>query len=208
MYITVLHDDDAVREGHRFGLVMGDIHKGCVDTLTELDDLRAHFVSELRVQVGERLVHQEYFGVSYHSSADGDALALTAGESLGLSVKILGDAEDVGDFLDLCVNVSLGSSLELQSKRHVVADGHVRIQRVVLENHRDISVLGDDVVHQVAVDVQLAFGDVLKTRDHAQSGGLTAAGRTDQNDEFLVLDVQVDVMHGGYFVVIDFLDSL
>ena len=76
--IAVLHDDDTVRQRHRFGLVMGDIHKGSVDTLSELDDLGAHLVAELCVQVGQRLVHQEYLGVSDHSSDDGDALTLTA----------------------------------------------------------------------------------------------------------------------------------
>ena len=37
------------------------------------------------------------------------------------------------------------------------------------------------------------LGDLLQTGDHAQGGGLAAAGGTDQNDELLVLDIQAEV---------------
>ena len=204
--VAVLHDNDAVGERHSLGLVVGNVHKGGVDTFSELDDLRAHLVSELCVKVGERLVHQENLGVTDHGTSDGNTLSLTAGKRLRLAVEVLGNAEDVGDLVYLFGDLRLGRSLELERKRHVVTYRHVGIQRVVLENHRNISVLGDDIVHQLAVDIQLALGDALQTRDHAQGGGLSAAGRTYQHDEFLVGDLQVDVVDRSDLVVIDFLD--
>ena len=69
------------------------------------------------------------------------------------------------------------------------------IQGVALEHHGDVPVLGLHVVHQLAADVQLAAGDVLQTGDHPQRGGLAAAGGTHQNDELLVRNVQVEVLH-------------
>ena len=36
--VAVLHDDDAVAQGHGLGLVVGDVHEGSVNALAELDD--------------------------------------------------------------------------------------------------------------------------------------------------------------------------
>ena len=70
------------------------------------------------------------------------------------------------------------------------------IQRIVLEHHGDIPVLGRNVVHQLAVDIQLAAGDLLQTRYHAQGGGFTAAGWSYQHDKLVILDVEIKVMNG------------
>ena len=83
---------------------------------------------------------------------------------------------------------------QLQSEGQVVIHGHVGIQSIVLEDHGDVTVLGGHVVDQTAADVQLAFGNLFQTGDHTQGSGLTAAGRTDQNDKFLVLDLQVELL--------------
>ena len=70
------------------------------------------------------------------------------------------------------------------------------VQRVALKHHGDIPVLGLHVVDQLAVDVQLAAGDLLQTGHHPQRGGLAAAGGTNQNNELLVGDVQAELLHG------------
>ena len=72
----------------------------------------------------------------------------------------------------------------------------MRIQRIALENHRDVAILRRNVVDELAIDVQFTAGDVFQTSDHAQGGGLTAAGRTDQNDKFLVFDLEVEIAYG------------
>ena len=69
------------------------------------------------------------------------------------------------------------------------------VEGVVLENHGNVAVLGRDVVHELAVDDELAAGDLLQTGDHAQGRGLAAAGRADQDDELLVRDVEVELLH-------------
>ena len=45
-----------------------------------------------------------------------------------------------------------------------------------------------------AGDGDVAAGDPLQPRDHAQQGGLAAAGRADQRYEFVVADLDVDAM--------------
>ena len=56
---------------------------------------------------------------------------------------------------------------DFKTERHVVVHGHVRIQSVVLKNHRNVPVFRRHVVHQFAVDVQLAFGNVFQSGNHS-----------------------------------------
>ena len=46
----------------------------------------------------------------------------------------------------------------------------------------------------LAVDEDLAAGDLLEPGDHPQQRGLSAAGRADEDDELAVLDVEVDAV--------------
>ena len=93
-----------------------------------------------------------------------------------------------------------------QTEGHVLVNGHVRVQSVVLEDHRDVAVLRGNVVDQTVTDVHLAAGDLLQTGDHTQGGGLTAAGRTDENDKFLIRDFQVEIGNGSNIAGVNFLN--
>src|SRR5207244_9725601 len=85
----------------------------------------------------------------------------------------------------------------LQRERHVVVDRHVRVKRVGLEHHRDVAVLGGNVVHHALADHDAAFADGLDAGEHAKRGRLTAARRTDEHHELLVLDLDVEVIDDG-----------
>ena len=76
--------------------------------------------------------------------------------------------------------------------------GHVRIQSVVLEHHRDLTILRRYVVDQLVADEQLTLRDLFKTCDHTQSGSLTATRRAYEYQELLILDLKVEVGNGGY----------
>ena len=82
----------------------------------------------------------------------------------------------------------------------------MRIQRVVLEYHCDIAVLRLDIIDELAVDLQLAAGDVFKTCDHTQCRGLSAAGRSYEDDEFLVLNLKIEILNSFKAVRIYFAD--
>jgi hypothetical protein len=73
----------------------------------------------------------------------------------------------------------------------------VGVQSVVLEHHRDIAILRSYVVYQSVADEELALGDLFQTCDHTQGSGLTATGRTYEDQEFLILDFQTEIGHGG-----------
>jgi hypothetical protein len=74
----------------------------------------------------------------------------------------------------------------------------VRIKSVVLENHRNLSVLRCYVVNKTGTDEKFTLGNLLKTCDHTKSGGFTATRRTYKNEKFAVLDLKVEVGYSGY----------
>ena len=80
---------------------MGNIDKGGVDLLAQLDDLSTHLVTQLSIQVGQRFVHQQDLGLTDDSTADSDTLTLTTGQSLGLTAQVLGDVQDLSSFLNM-----------------------------------------------------------------------------------------------------------
>ena len=195
LHDAVLHDDDAGAERHGLGLVMRDVDDRGAEAVVQLGDLGAHLDAELGVEVGERLVHQVDLGGTDDGAAHGDALALAAGEGGRLAVEELLEVEDAGGLADGLVDLVGVDLAELERERHVLVDGHVRVEGVGLEDHRDVAVLGLDVVDHATVDLEGAGGDVLEAGDHAQRRGLAAAGRADEDDELLVSDLKVEVLH-------------
>ena len=85
---------------HRLGLVVRHVHRGDPELALQCVDLGAHLHTQLRVQVGERLVHQEHLRVADDRAAHGDALALAAGKLLGLAVEVVEEADGAGGLLD------------------------------------------------------------------------------------------------------------
>ena len=175
---------------------MRDVDERRVDALAELDDLGAHLVAELGVQVGEGLVHEEHLGLAHNGAPNGHALPLTTGKRLGLAVKVLGDTQGLRRLANLLVNLVLGNFAELQGEGHVVVHGHVGVQGVALEDHGDVAVLGGHLVHDLAVDGKLTARDALEAGNHAQRRGLAAAGGADKDNKLAVGDVEVEVLNG------------
>ncbi len=105
--------------------------------------------------------------------------------------------DNVGVFLAQC-----------QGKRHVFVNGHMAVQRVALEHHCHITVLCRGRRDVLAVQQQLALGDILQTSHHAQGRGFAAARRADQHDQLAVLDIQVEVKDRLNTVVINLVDML
>ena len=198
---AVLHDHDAVAEGHSLGLVVGNVDEGALDLVTQLNELGTHLVTKLGIQVGQRLVHQEDLGVTHDGAADGDALALAARERLGLTVEVLGNTQDLSGGANLTVDLVLGDLLELERKRHVLVHRHIGIQSIALEHHGDVAVLGSDVVDALAIDEHIARGDVLQAGDHAHRRGLTAARGANEDDELLVVNGEVEVLYSKHTVL-------
>ena len=155
-------------------------------------DLGAHLHPQLRVQVRERLVHQERLWLADDRAAHRDPLALPARERARLLVEELLEPEDPRSLLDALVDLVLRGLAQAQAEGDVVVDRQVRVERVALEHHRDVPVARCQLVDDALADPELALGDVLEAGDHAQRGRLAASRGADEHHELAVRDLEID----------------
>jgi hypothetical protein len=181
----------------------------------ELDELAAGLGPQLRVEVRQRLVHEERERLAHHGPAERDALALTAREGRGVPVEQLLEAEDPGDAVD-----PLGDARALldaaarepvddrnvlpprqvlhdEREAHVPADRHVRVQGIALEHESQVAVAGLEVLRLLAVDPDDPRAERLQARDHPQQGRLAASGGSEEHEEVAVLDLEAHVVDRG-----------
>ena len=78
--VAGVEHDDLVGHGHRLDLVVGDVDHRRLELLVQFADLQPHRAAQRGVEVRQRLVEQEGRGLAHDGAADGDALALAAGE--------------------------------------------------------------------------------------------------------------------------------
>ena len=76
----VAHDGDSLAERHRLDLVVRDVHGRRAEASVQARELRAHVHAQLRVEVRERLVHQECERLAHDRAAHRHPLALATGE--------------------------------------------------------------------------------------------------------------------------------
>jgi hypothetical protein len=109
--------------------------------------------------------------------------------------------EDPGGALNPPFDLALVEFPHLQAECHVVVHAHVRIERVVLEHHRDVAIHRRQIVDDFIANQNVSRGDGFEPGYHTQRGGLAAAGRADKDHELLVADLQVHVLHGVHLAV-------
>ena len=181
--------------GHSLNLIVGDVGGGNTETSLKVDELGAGLHTKLCVEVRERLIHQEHLGFAHDCAPHGDTLALTTRESLGLTVEIRRQIEDLRCLLNTLLAVVLGNLLLLERKAHILADRHLRIERVVLENHRNVAILRAHKRYVTVVNDQTAFVDRFEASEHSQRGRLSRSRWPDEYQEFAVGDVQVELVN-------------
>jgi len=193
----VEHDDDAVRHDHGLGLVVRDVERGDADPLLQRADEESHLVAQLGVEVGERLVEQQQPRLDHQRAREGHALLLAAGELARVALAQARELHHREHGIDPALHLRGGDLAHLQAEAEVLADVHVREERVVLEHHADVPPLGGQHGDVGAVEGDGATGRELEPGDAAQGRGLAAAGGAEQRDELALGDVEVDALHRG-----------
>ena len=96
LQLALVHDRDAVAHRHRLDLVMRDVDGGGAEALLQPEDLGARLDAQRRVEVGERLVHEERLRLTHDRAPERDPLALTAGELPRLPLQEVAQLQHVG----------------------------------------------------------------------------------------------------------------
>ena len=102
---------------------------------------------------------------------------------------------------DPASDLGLFHAAHFQPESDVLADGHVGIEGVALEDHGDIARAGGHVVHDAVVDVDQAFGGIFQPGQHVQGGRFAAARGADQRQQLFVVHLQIEVDDGRGLLV-------
>src|SRR5262249_45145724 len=138
---------------------------------------------------------QENLGVAHDRPPHRDTLALPSRQLRGLAAEQRAEAEDLGGGFDLALDRRSVDAREFEREAEILCDGHLGIERVVLEHHRDVTILRLQRIDYAPVDGNDAARYVFEPRDHPQQSRLAAARGAHQYDEFAVGDVDVDAMY-------------
>src|SRR3546814_10604571 len=90
---------------------------------------------------------------------------------------VLSHAEQAGAKVDLVG----GHARVAQAERHVLAHAHMRVERILLEDHRHAARARREVIDTTLADTDLATIDGLEPGYHPEQGGFAAAGRPEEH---------------------------
>jgi len=122
------------------------------------------------------------------------ALPSPVREVRGLAFEEVLEPEQRCDLLYAADDFALWRPSNAEPEPQVLPHAHVRIERVVLKDHRDVAVRQFEVRHVHVADRDRAFRDLLEAGDHPPERRLPATRRTDEHHELPVGDCQRDVV--------------
>ena len=186
---AVMHHHDLVGHGHGLDLVVRDVDGRGLEPLVQFLDLGAHLRRAAwrrgwtaARRTGTPADRARWRGPWRRAGAGRRRAGADSGRAAAsrsrMSAARLHPFDDLGSW----------RAAQLEREAHVVGDRHVRIERVVLEHHRDVALFRRDVVDDAIADRDVRRGDLFQPGDHAQQGRLAAARRADQHDELAILD--------------------
>lgn len=85
-----------------------------------------------------------------------------------LAVEQLIKLQGFCNFFDLALTFSLGNTGEFQRKTHIVANVHMRVERIGLENHGKTALVRRRIVDTLPVNGEITSSNFLEPGDHAQ----------------------------------------
>jgi len=159
----------------------------------ELFDLDSHLRPEFSIKVGERLVKKEKVDLFDKAAADRHPLTLASRQLRWLPVKKMIDLKEICRPHNASMDLGGGELSSAQTKLQIAADRLGRVQRVGLKNHGKAAVFRVEVGDLLPTDVDLTIVKVEQPSEDVEEGGLATSGRAKQNDEFAVLDFEIEV---------------
>ena len=147
---------------------MGNVDHGRVKSFVQRADLGTHLHAQLGVEIAQWLIEEKHLGFAHNGAPDSDALLLATRKFRRPPIEKLLNPEHIRGVFDAPQDFFLRHLSDLEIQGHVLIDAHVRIERVVLENHRYVAIPRVYVVHAAAINEDFALGDGFKTGQHAQ----------------------------------------
>ena len=127
---------------------MGDVQGGDPGLGVDAADFLAQFQPQPGVEVGERLIEQEYVGPDHERAGERHALLLSAGELVGGALRVFFHPYDAQGFGHALLLLWGADRAHLQAVGDVFRDRQVRPEGVVLEHHAGVSAVRRHPVHR------------------------------------------------------------
>ena len=201
---AVVEHADAVGHGQRLALVVRDVDDVDAEPRVQVLDLELHVLAQLLVERAERLVHQHELRLEHQRAGERDALLLAAGKLVRPARLEARHAHHVERAAHARRHLGLGEAAHLQRKGDILADRHVREERVVLEHDADVAAVRRHAVDALAVERDGAVRRRLEAGEHHQRRRLAGARRAEQRQELAAGDVEVEAAHHVALAVIGF----
>ena len=198
--VTARHDHNHVGHGEGLLLIVGDIDEGDARSPLDLLQLALHVLAELEVKCAQRLVQKQDAGMVDQCAGDGHALLLTARQGGDAAALKALEVDHGQHFLNLLLDLLLGSFLQTQTEGYVLIYVQMGKQRVLLKYRIDKALVGGHVTDLFTIEKNLSAIGRLKAADDPKGGGLTAAGRSKQGYELFIMDIQTDIVEDGLAV--------
>ncbi len=135
---------------------MRDEHESRADLAMDARQLDLHLLAELEVEGPERLVEEEHGRSLGERARERHTLRLAARQLRRVAVAVLRQADQLEVLRDTPTDLVVRQALHPEAERDVVGDGHVREERVVLEDRIDVALVGGQVVDPPTLDPQFA----------------------------------------------------
>ena len=130
-------------------------------------------------------------GIHQQRAGDADPLVHAAGQLGGMVVLEAAQADEIDELHGAIIPLGLADALELEVEGDVVDRRQPRHQGRLLEHHAAVRARP---LHLLAVDQRPPGSRLLEAGDDVEQGRLAAAGRAEQADEIIGLDVEIDVV--------------
>jgi len=174
---------------------VGDVDEGDAGAALQRAQFGAHVLAQLQIQRRQRLVEQQHLGLHRQRAGDRHPLALAARQLARHPLAIALQRDQREQRVGLRPARLAVHPARLKPEGDVVAHAHQRKQRKGLKNHRSRPLVRAKPRHVAAADLDAALGRLQKPRDHAQDGGLAAAGGAEDREELAARNGEADAAH-------------
>ena len=205
-HLTQVHDGHPVAQVLHHAQVVADEEVGEAQLFLQLPQEVQNLGPDRHVQGGDRLVTDDELGLSSQSPGDDDALALAAGELMGVAVHVgLVEAHHLQELLDPGLPLA-GAGVEPPDAHGLLNDlphGHAGVQGAVGVLKDDLHVLAQGaqlmlvLSHEVgSVKGDGAAGGLNEPQHRTGEGGLAAARLPDEPQRLPLVEAEAHVVDG------------
>ena len=199
-----IHDAQTVADMLDHAQVVGDEQIGEVEFVLQIHENVQNLGLDGHVQGGYRLVGDDELGLHRQSPGDADALALAAGELMGVAIGLLGTEAYPLQQVDRLLLRLRFAGTQLVEEHRLGEDLHDLLAWVeggigVLEDHLHLPADGAHLLGLEAGDVTPVKRDLARLwldelDDRTCRGGFAASGLAHQAEHLALLHVETDVV--------------